>query len=589
MAHLAGGAEAGGIDVVDPEEALGIGAGSDILVVDDDATNLVAYQAALEPLGRRLVVAHSGDDAIAKLLDNDFALMLLDVAMPGMTGIETARLVRQRPRNRGMPIIFITGESSSPELIVEAYDIGACDFLIKPILPDILRAKTRVYLQLQQRTRALLTYAAQLRDAQKQADERTAAVAGHDSPEQTARRLEKLQEAMSGLATAKTPADVAAVTVRIGLDAVEAKTSMLWLARADGTLALAAQQGFSDQALGPYRAVVADSSLAPARVLQSGVAMWVEDEEMSRRESSAPDDLSPAIDGVRAHAVLPLRAHGTTFGVVDFGYDTTHRFSDGERRFLSALAVASEHALERSRLYEAELEARRVADAARLHKDELLGMLGHELRNPLAAMVSAVDLIKLRDGALTRELAVVERQLGHLTVIVNDLVNVARVTQGELELRRSSVVLADAIADAVQSARTVLEQHQHALVVYVPEDLVLDADRDHIALVLAHLVTNAAKYTPGKGRIDIAAERLETGMARIVVRDNGIGITEPLLSQLFEPFVEGKQPIDRNLGGLGIGLTLVRRLVELHGGSIDVQSDGPGAGTTFSVFWPLAS
>jgi CheY-like chemotaxis protein len=146
---------------------LGIGAGEDILIADDDHANLTAYEAALAPLGRRLVLVHSGVEALARLLDQDFALLLLDVSMPEMTGLETARQIRQRPRNRGLPIIFVTGMAWSTEVVLEAYGAGALDFLTKPVLPEALRAKARVYLQLQERTQALLRESAQLRDAQR--------------------------------------------------------------------------------------------------------------------------------------------------------------------------------------------------------------------------------------------------------------------------------------------------------------------------------------------------------------------------------------------------------------------------------------
>src|SRR5262249_11462766 len=153
------------IEVLEADELLGIGPGSDILMVDDDAANLAAYEAALAPLGRRLVAAQSGVAALARLLEQDFALVLLDVSMPDMTGLETARRIRERPRNRGLPIVFITGVAWSTDVILEAYDAGAFDFIVKPVLPEVLRAKARVYLQLQERTQALRRHSAQLREA----------------------------------------------------------------------------------------------------------------------------------------------------------------------------------------------------------------------------------------------------------------------------------------------------------------------------------------------------------------------------------------------------------------------------------------
>lgn len=155
-------------DEVDGEMISDIGIGDDILVVDDSPANLVAIEAALAPLGRKLVSVHSGVEALARLLEQDFALILLDVAMPGITGIETARLIRSRERSRGTPILFVTGMSWQDEAIDEAYEVGGFDFLVKPVRPELLRAKARVFLKLQERTRALRRQAEQLRTSQAQ-------------------------------------------------------------------------------------------------------------------------------------------------------------------------------------------------------------------------------------------------------------------------------------------------------------------------------------------------------------------------------------------------------------------------------------
>lgn len=148
------------------EEIPDIGIGDDILVVDDSPANLIAIEAALAPLGRKLVSVSSGVEALGKLLEQDFALILLDVAMPGITGIETARLIRSRERSRGTPILFVTGKSWQDDEIDEAYEVGGFDFLVKPVRPEVLRAKARVFLKLQERTRALRRQAEELRASQ---------------------------------------------------------------------------------------------------------------------------------------------------------------------------------------------------------------------------------------------------------------------------------------------------------------------------------------------------------------------------------------------------------------------------------------
>lgn len=170
------------------DELFDIGIGDDILVVDDNPANLVAVEAALSSLGRKLVFASSGEEALARLLDQDFALILLDVAMPGINGIETARLIRSRERTRGTPIIFVTGMTWQDDAVDEAYEVGGFDFLTKPVRPEVLRAKARVFLKLQERTRALRRHAAKLRDSQAQLHE-------HELTEQRKRFESTLLEA----------------------------------------------------------------------------------------------------------------------------------------------------------------------------------------------------------------------------------------------------------------------------------------------------------------------------------------------------------------------------------------------------------
>jgi CheY-like chemotaxis protein len=193
----------GAIEVLAPEDVLGIGSGADILIVDDSDTNLIAYEAALEPLGRRLVLARSGTEALGKLLDHDFALVLLDFSMPDMTGIETARMIRDRPRCKGTPIMCISGASPSTEIMLDAYEVGALDFISKPIVPEVLRAKVSVQLRLQERTQQLLRQTALLREAHEHLERNAAAERERDEATGTAVRLEKLQEATAALTRAR--------------------------------------------------------------------------------------------------------------------------------------------------------------------------------------------------------------------------------------------------------------------------------------------------------------------------------------------------------------------------------------------------
>lgn len=573
------------IEVLAADDGFGVGLGSDILVVDDDQSTLVAYRAALEPLGRNVVTTKSGEDAIGKLLQAEYALILLDVRMPGMSGIETARLARMRPRNRQLPIIFITGEVASVQLVLEAYELGGSDFVSKPVMPEVLRAKVRVYLELQERTRALVDYARQLHDAQQRADETETLRRERELFAATARRLQKLQLATAQLARAKTPPEVAAITVRLGAEAVDARASALWVSSPEGSLSLVGQHGYPQAYLAPWVEVPAGEPIPIMQVFESGEGMWSEGERDYERIAPATYERARKFGYALSFAVLPLRVNGRRLGVLSLVFDSPHQFPSDERDFLTALVRACEQALERSQLYVEELASRRALEEAGRRRDELLAMLGHELRNPLAAMVSAFDLLKLKDASLPRELAIVQRQVGHLAQLVEGLVDVARVTRGAIALKREPTDVADALADALAIQKPLLDSYGHELSVMAPPGLVVDADRERFAQVVAQLVTNAAKYTPEKGRIQITAEPAGPAV-KLSIRDNGAGISPELLQSLFEPFVQGERTLDRSQGGLGIGLTIVRTIVELHGGSVHADSDGVGRGATFTVLWP---
>jgi PAS domain S-box-containing protein len=230
-----------------------------------------------------------------------------------------------------------------------------------------------------------------------------------------------------------------------------------------------------------------------------------------------------------------------------------------------------------------------AAEQANRAKDEFLAMLGHELRNPLAPIVTALHLIKLRGGAaLSNEHAVIERQVQHVIRLVDDLLDVSRMTQGKVELKLETVDLAAVVARAVEIASPLLERRRHRLIIDVPRgELRLSADAFRLAQVIANLLTNAAKYTDPEGRIELRAFR-DGNEVVVEVKDNGMGIRPELLAKVFDLFVQGSRSADRTEGGLGIGLTLVRNLVAMHGGTVAAHSDGPGRGSTFTVRLPAA-
>jgi two-component system CheB/CheR fusion protein len=235
-------------------------------------------------------------------------------------------------------------------------------------------------------------------------------------------------------------------------------------------------------------------------------------------------------------------------------------------------------------------------------KDEFLAMLGHELRNPLAPIRNAVEILRMlasNDPRLQRVEEMIDRQVKHLARLVDDLLDVSRITRGKVQLSTASVDLAAVVARAVDASRPLIESRCHELTVTLPPGpVVVEADATRLGQVVGNLLSNAAKYTPESGHIRLTVEvapspqppspgeRGAMGEAVLRVRDDGIGITADLLPRVFDLFTQGDQSLARSEGGLGIGLTLVKRLVEMHGGTVEARSEGMGRGSEFVVRLP---
>ena len=237
----------------------------------------------------------------------------------------------------------------------------------------------------------------------------------------------------------------------------------------------------------------------------------------------------------------------------------------------------------------AEADAAKLADADR-HKNEFLAMLAHELRNPLAAIRNAVE-VAARSGTkedLEWSRDVTARQVGNFAHLIDDLLDVSRITEGKIQLRKELIDAAPVIRHAVEAVRPLVEERKHELLLsFTSTDLRLEADPTRLEQILVNLLTNAAKYTPSGGRIQLIAG-VEGDEVVFRVRDNGVGIPPELLPRMFDLFAQGDRSLARSEGGLGIGLTLVRSLAELHGGTVTATSDGPGKGSEFVVRLPAA-
>jgi PAS domain S-box-containing protein len=290
--------------------------------------------------------------------------------------------------------------------------------------------------------------------------------------------------------------------------------------------------------------------------------------------------------GLKSYMCVPLVVSGNALGVLTFATaESGRRYTDADLALAMDLAHRAGVAVENTRLYQALREADR-------RKDEFLATLAHELRNPLAPIRNSLEILKIPrvDAATAQQTRdMMERQVHHLVRLVDDLLDVSRVMRGKIELRKEPVELASVLARAVETAKPLIEVQGHRLEISVSqESLLLDADPVRLAQVVGNLLTNSAKYTEANGHIWLTAQR-EGDRAVLRVRDTGIGIAPDMLSHVFELFVQADHASTKAQGGLGIGLTLVKNLVEMHGGNVEAHSAGLGKGCEFVVRLPLVA
>ncbi len=403
-----------------------------ILIVDDEPKNLLVLETVLDDPGYRLVCASSGQEALLALMAEEFAVLVLDVRMPGMTGFELAQLIKERKKTARVPILFLTAYYNEDQHILEGYGSGAVDYLHKPVNASVLRSKVAVFVELYRKGRAL----------------------------EVANR------------------------------------------------ALLAE--------------VADRRLAESRL----------------------SELNETLD---------------------------HRVTERT------------NALQAS---EAELR-----DADR-RKDEFLATLAHELRNPLAPLRNAVHVLRLKSTATAESkwgYELIDRQVQVMSRLIDDLMDVSRINQGKIELRRERVDVAGILRDAVDSTLPLIDECDHQLELNLPQEpLYLEADGTRLTQAFMNLLSNAAKYTDRGGRIDVSVRKEQTQVV-LRVRDSGIGLPADRLTSVFEMFSQVETALSRSRGGLGIGLSLTQRLVQMHGGTVEARSEGLGRGSEFEVRLPLAS
>ncbi len=542
---------------------------SNILIVDDRLDKRVVFRTILEELDQNIVTASSGEEALRWLLDNECAVILLDVNMPGMDGLETAELIRARRKSSHTPIIFITAFADEMHT-ARGYSLGAVDYILSPVVPNVLRSKVKALVQLHRLNHEL----------RKRADERVALAkeqAARTAAEESERRSSFLAEATQTMASS------------LDVDTI-----------------LRGAAGLVVPFLADYGAVVLAGDDGNVRGRRSATAPGWDDYLGRHREGfeamlEAQHQLALASGGHVSSAQLtaavggdapvgeihafPLITRGRSRGVMLVALGPSSRqLADADLALADSLAGRAAGALDNCVLYE------EIQNADR-RKNEFLATLSHELRNPLAPMRSALHL--LRGGGVDPSRAktlldTMDRQVAQMSRLVEDLLDISRITRGAIELRREDIDVSAEVRNALESCQGAISAGHHEVVVDLPtEPLSINADRVRIQQVLENLLLNAAKYTHPGGRIEVRA-RQEEGHAVVSVKDNGIGIAPDKLQQVWDLFVQVDDSTERTRKGLGIGLALVKDLVRRHGGVVEALSPGLGHGSTFTVRFPLA-
>lgn len=538
-----------------------------VLIVDDMPEKLLVYEAILRDMDLELVVASSGEKALREVLHQDFAVILLDVNMPGMDGFETANLIRSRKKSAHTPIIFVTAYNDELRM-AEGYSRGAVDFISTPIVPNILRAKVRVFVDLFRMTQQVRQHAQQEIALVAERAHRTAV-------EDANRRLSFLVKAGGVITRSLDRRIITESVLRLLVPEQADSAAVAFLQNAKWSLSLASIEHEEFQ----LRSELEASELP---------VNWTEAlEKLSTGNSTDHESASELGLDLDPHFVfIPLRDRKSVFGAL-LAATTLSRppFSPADLQLFESIASRAAIALTNAKLFE-EIEF------ANQQKNRFLSMLAHELRNPLAPIQSAVDLMGLYGLAnddLNSAREVIDRQVSHMVRLVDDLLDVSRITLGKIRLESSLLDARDVVAAAVEISRPLISSQEHELQIELPESPVqIVGDSTRLSQVISNLLNNAAKYTPLSGTIRLS---LEAGEREVFfrIRDTGEGIPPHMLDRVFDLFTQVETSASRVGGGLGVGLTLVRELVQLHEGRVEVTSAGAGQGSEFVVAIPRAA
>jgi PAS domain S-box-containing protein len=621
-----------------------------ILLVDDQPAHLLALEAILEDLGHDLVRAHSGEEALRRLQGGDFAVVLLAAQMPGLDGFATARRIREQ--SQPTPILFLAAPGRRHP-VEEAYALGAVDYLVQPVPPVVLRAKVALFVelfrkaeqvrQMEQRPfeRRLGEETARLQESEQRfarfmqhlpglawiKDLQGRYVYANDAAAKAFRtpRPELYGKTDAEIFPPPTAAqfqenDTRALANGSGVQIIETlehedgavhhslvhkfpipgpdgRPALVGGMAIDVTDRLRAEQ--AQRAAQEQLHIVTDSMSAPVTRCSADLTyLWVS-RPYADWLGRAPEAIvgRPIAEVIGPEAFASLRPYfERVLAGQEVNYEEEINFRGLGRRWVNAVYTPTRDAAGRVDGWVAvvlDIDGRKRAEQALQEadrrKDEFLAMLAHELRNPLAPVWNALEILKMPGAPpqiLRQARDMMERQVQHLVRLVDDLLDVSRIVRDRIELRREPVDLAAVFGRAVEIARPLIDRQHHQLRVSLPADpLLLEGDPVRLAQVVGNLLLNAAKYTDRGGNIALTGERAG-GEVVIRVRDTGVGIDADLLPHVFDLFRQADRSLARSQGGLGIGLTVVKRLVEMHGGRVSAHSAGPGRGSEFVIRLP---
>ena len=517
-----------------------------ILLVDDEARNLTALETVLDDPDYRLIKAGSADEALMALVAHEFALLILDIQMPGMNGFELAAMIKSRKKTASVPIIFLTAYYSEEQHVNEGYVTGAVDFLHKPINTVVLRSKVSVFADLHRKTRdnILANQSLVLEIAERRRAQEELRILNEELERRVRERTAELTESESRFRAL-----------------AEEMPHFVW-----------------------------ETDPAGRTTYRNG--RWL---AYSGQDAGAPNSWLELVHPEEASRMTAAWECALVGGEESEWYCRNRRAGDGEYRWFHVKAAAvrgTQGGIVRWVGTSTDIHEQRKAQEA-LHeadqrKDDFLAMLGHELRNPLAAIRHAVKISQESADCESQRWSgeVIDRQSNQLARMVDDLLDVERINRGRIELRTAPVTLDAVLRSAIQAVQPMMEHKGHVLTSNLKGPLRVQGDADRLEQIFVNLLNNAVKYTPEGGEIRVMAEE-EAGSAVIRISDNGVGIPQEILPHVFDLFTQARTTLDRAQGGLGIGLTVVRTLVELHGGSVAVESGPQIPGTKLTVNLPV--